>query len=206
MFGFWDWVGGRYSMDSAIGLSTMLAIGPERFGELLALIVIVLPVTLRTKQQPVQQLPKVVIRAGKSQHVLPIARDVILVEHRLEPGDARALAEPKSGVIRDAKSSKVQRRLRLQAELRHVGELVHAPRCQGVADLLPLVQRVVERILVGHDVLDFIELPGVAVDDQRAPYPFIHLGRRLDPRKRLQGRVLPDALGVDDDAAAGGVV
>ena len=29
MFGFWDWVGGRYSMDSAIGLSTMLAIGPE---------------------------------------------------------------------------------------------------------------------------------------------------------------------------------
>jgi glucose-6-phosphate isomerase len=36
MFGFWDWVGGRYSMDSAIGLSTMLAIGPERFDELLA--------------------------------------------------------------------------------------------------------------------------------------------------------------------------
>jgi glucose-6-phosphate isomerase len=36
MFGFWEWVGGRYSMDSAIGLSTMLAIGPERFGELLA--------------------------------------------------------------------------------------------------------------------------------------------------------------------------
>ena len=29
MFGFWDWVGGRYSMDSAIGLSTMLAIGPD---------------------------------------------------------------------------------------------------------------------------------------------------------------------------------
>ncbi len=36
MFGFWDWVGGRYSMDSAIGLSTMLAIGPDRFAELLA--------------------------------------------------------------------------------------------------------------------------------------------------------------------------
>ncbi|HEX8690668.1 MAG TPA: glucose-6-phosphate isomerase [Solirubrobacterales bacterium] len=36
MFGFWDWVGGRYSMDSAIGLSTMLAIGPARFEELLA--------------------------------------------------------------------------------------------------------------------------------------------------------------------------
>jgi glucose-6-phosphate isomerase len=36
MFEFWDWVGGRYSMDSAIGLSTMVAIGPERFGELLA--------------------------------------------------------------------------------------------------------------------------------------------------------------------------
>jgi glucose-6-phosphate isomerase len=36
MFGFWDWVGGRYSMDSAIGLSTMLAIGPEAFGQLLA--------------------------------------------------------------------------------------------------------------------------------------------------------------------------
>ena len=35
-FGFWDWVGGRYSMDSAIGLSTMLALGPERFEELLA--------------------------------------------------------------------------------------------------------------------------------------------------------------------------
>ena len=35
MFGFWDWVGGRYSMDSAIGLSTMLAIGPDRFQELL---------------------------------------------------------------------------------------------------------------------------------------------------------------------------
>jgi glucose-6-phosphate isomerase len=35
MFGFWDWVGGRYSMDSAIGLSTMLAIGPENFGALL---------------------------------------------------------------------------------------------------------------------------------------------------------------------------
>ncbi len=34
-FGFWDWVGGRYSMDSAIGLSTMVAIGPVRFGELL---------------------------------------------------------------------------------------------------------------------------------------------------------------------------
>ncbi len=36
MFGFWDWVGGRYSMDSAIGLSTMLAIGPDGFHELLA--------------------------------------------------------------------------------------------------------------------------------------------------------------------------
>jgi glucose-6-phosphate isomerase len=36
MFGFWEWVGGRYSMDAAIGLSTMLAIGPERFGEMLA--------------------------------------------------------------------------------------------------------------------------------------------------------------------------
>jgi glucose-6-phosphate isomerase len=35
MFGFWDWVGGRYSMDSAIGLSTMLAIGPEYFREML---------------------------------------------------------------------------------------------------------------------------------------------------------------------------
>jgi glucose-6-phosphate isomerase len=35
MFGFWEWVGGRYSMDSAIGLSTMLAVGPERFRELL---------------------------------------------------------------------------------------------------------------------------------------------------------------------------
>ncbi len=36
MFGFWDWVGGRYSMDSAIGLSTMIAIGPDRFGDMLA--------------------------------------------------------------------------------------------------------------------------------------------------------------------------
>ena len=36
MFGFWDWVGGRYSMDSAIGLSTMLAIGPAGFREMLA--------------------------------------------------------------------------------------------------------------------------------------------------------------------------
>jgi glucose-6-phosphate isomerase len=36
MFGFWDWVGGRYSMDSAIGLTTMIAIGPERFAEMLA--------------------------------------------------------------------------------------------------------------------------------------------------------------------------
>ncbi len=36
MFGFWDWVGGRYSMDSAIGLSTMIAIGPDNFAELLA--------------------------------------------------------------------------------------------------------------------------------------------------------------------------
>ncbi|HMF53161.1 MAG TPA: glucose-6-phosphate isomerase [Edaphobacter sp.] len=36
MFGFWDWVGGRYSMDSAIGLSTMIAIGPEGFREMLA--------------------------------------------------------------------------------------------------------------------------------------------------------------------------
>ncbi len=36
MFGFWDWVGGRYSMDSAIGLSTMLAIGPENFTDMLA--------------------------------------------------------------------------------------------------------------------------------------------------------------------------
>jgi glucose-6-phosphate isomerase len=35
MFGFWDWVGGRYSMDSAIGLSTMLALGPEQFGQML---------------------------------------------------------------------------------------------------------------------------------------------------------------------------
>jgi len=35
MFGFWDWVGGRYSMDSAIGLSTMLAVGPDGFGEML---------------------------------------------------------------------------------------------------------------------------------------------------------------------------
>jgi glucose-6-phosphate isomerase len=36
MFGFWDWVGGRYSMDSAIGLSTMIAIGPDHFEEMLA--------------------------------------------------------------------------------------------------------------------------------------------------------------------------
>ncbi len=36
MFGFWDWVGGRYSMDSAIGLSTMVAIGPGHFAEMLA--------------------------------------------------------------------------------------------------------------------------------------------------------------------------
>ena len=36
MFGFWDWVGGRYSMDSAIGLSTMLAIGPENFQAMLS--------------------------------------------------------------------------------------------------------------------------------------------------------------------------
>ena len=36
MFGFWDWVGGRYSMDSAIGLSSMLAIGPDNFREMLA--------------------------------------------------------------------------------------------------------------------------------------------------------------------------
>ena len=36
MFGFWEWVGGRYSMDSAIGLSTMLAVGPDGFAELLA--------------------------------------------------------------------------------------------------------------------------------------------------------------------------
>ena len=35
MFGFWDWVGGRYSMDSAIGLSTMLAVGPEHFAAML---------------------------------------------------------------------------------------------------------------------------------------------------------------------------
>ena len=35
MFGFWDWVGGRYSMDSAIGFSTMLAIGPDNFRALL---------------------------------------------------------------------------------------------------------------------------------------------------------------------------
>lgn len=36
MFGFWDWVGGRYSMDSAIGLSTMIAVGPDAFAEMLA--------------------------------------------------------------------------------------------------------------------------------------------------------------------------
>src|SRR4029077_8909141 len=36
MFGFWDWVGGRYSMDSAIGLSTMIAIGPEHFRAMLS--------------------------------------------------------------------------------------------------------------------------------------------------------------------------
>ncbi len=36
MFGFWDWVGGRYSMDSAVGLSTMIAIGPEGFRDMLA--------------------------------------------------------------------------------------------------------------------------------------------------------------------------
>lgn len=36
VFGFWDWVGGRFSMDSAIGLSTMIAIGPDAFSELLA--------------------------------------------------------------------------------------------------------------------------------------------------------------------------
>ncbi len=36
MFGFWDWVGGRYSYDSAVGLSLMIAIGPERFAEMLA--------------------------------------------------------------------------------------------------------------------------------------------------------------------------
>ena len=36
MFEFWDWVGGRYSMDSAIGLSTMIAVGPEHFQAMLS--------------------------------------------------------------------------------------------------------------------------------------------------------------------------
>src|SRR5262249_25588722 len=36
MFGFWDWVGGRYSMDSAIGLATMMAIGPDHFRAMLS--------------------------------------------------------------------------------------------------------------------------------------------------------------------------
>src|SRR5262249_44160719 len=36
MFGFWDWVGGRYSMDSAVGLATMLALGPTQFREMLS--------------------------------------------------------------------------------------------------------------------------------------------------------------------------
>src|SRR5213079_2814651 len=36
MFGFWDWVGGRYSMDSAIGLSNMIALGPDNFRQMLA--------------------------------------------------------------------------------------------------------------------------------------------------------------------------
>ncbi len=36
MFGFWDWVGGRYSYDSAIGFSLMVAIGPEAFADMLA--------------------------------------------------------------------------------------------------------------------------------------------------------------------------
>src|SRR5437899_6471431 len=36
MFKFWDWVGGRYSMDSAIGLSTMIAVGPENFRDMLS--------------------------------------------------------------------------------------------------------------------------------------------------------------------------
>ena len=36
MFGFWDWVGGRYSVDSAIGLSLMVLIGPDAFHEFLA--------------------------------------------------------------------------------------------------------------------------------------------------------------------------
>ncbi len=36
MFGFWDWVGGRYSLDSAIGLSTMIAIGPDNFRAMLS--------------------------------------------------------------------------------------------------------------------------------------------------------------------------
>ena len=36
MFGFWDWVGGRYSVDSAVGLSVMLAVGPDRFGQFLS--------------------------------------------------------------------------------------------------------------------------------------------------------------------------
>jgi len=35
VFGFWDWVGGRYSIDSVIGLSTMIAIGPENFRSML---------------------------------------------------------------------------------------------------------------------------------------------------------------------------
>ncbi len=36
MFGFWDWVGGRYSMDSAVGLSTMIALGGTQFREMLS--------------------------------------------------------------------------------------------------------------------------------------------------------------------------
>jgi glucose-6-phosphate isomerase len=40
MFGFWDWVGGRYSMDSAIGLSTMIAIGPKGFEDLMGLLTV----------------------------------------------------------------------------------------------------------------------------------------------------------------------
>jgi glucose-6-phosphate isomerase len=55
MFGFWDWVGGRYSVDSAIGLSTMIAIGPENFRAMLDGFTRWMSISARPRSKPIFQ-------------------------------------------------------------------------------------------------------------------------------------------------------
>ena len=131
MFGFWDWVGGRYSMDSAIGLSTMLAVGPDG-----------LPRDARRLPRDGRALPHRALRAQPARAPGPPDRLVRrLLRRRDRRGAAvRAVPEAVPGLppaADDGEQRQARHARRRDGRLRHVARLLGRARDERPALLLP---------------------------------------------------------------------